>query len=114
MFFKIVVLKNFANFFGNHLWKLQALRTPACNVITKEILADMFFCQFCKIFKNIFWQNTSGWLLLKGTLTQIWKSANIFVFIAAPQDGFVALTYEEYNVEKISQILKVATILDFI
>ena len=25
----------------------------------------MFFCEFCKIFKNIFWQNTSGWLLLK-------------------------------------------------
>ena len=25
----------------------------------------MFFCEFCKLFKNIFWQNTSGWLLLK-------------------------------------------------
>ena len=24
----------------------------------------MFFCEFCEIFKNIFWQNTSGWLLL--------------------------------------------------
>ena len=24
----------------------------------------MFFCEFCKIFKNIFWQNTSQWLLL--------------------------------------------------
>ena len=24
----------------------------------------MFFCEFCKIFKNIFWRDTSGWLLL--------------------------------------------------
>ena len=25
-----------------------------CNFIKKEILAQVFFCQFCKIFKNIF------------------------------------------------------------
>ena len=25
----------------------------------------MFFCEFCKIFKNIFWQSTSRSLLLK-------------------------------------------------
>ena len=24
----------------------------------------MFLCEFCKIVKNIFWQDTSGWLLL--------------------------------------------------
>ena len=24
----------------------------------------MYFCEFCKIFKNIFWQSTSEWLLL--------------------------------------------------
>ena len=24
----------------------------------------MFFCEFCKTFKNVFWQGTSGWLLL--------------------------------------------------
>ena len=105
MFFKIVFLKNFANFTGNHLCrrlfliKLQALRSAtllkrdsceiceifkntlfywtstvavsdsfrfaACNFIKKEIPAKMFFYEFSKIFKNIFWQNTSGWLLLK-------------------------------------------------
>ena len=24
----------------------------------------MFFCEFCKTFKNIFWENTFGWLIL--------------------------------------------------
>ena len=28
----------------------------------------MFSCEFCQIFKNIFWQNTSGWLLLEKIL----------------------------------------------
>ena len=42
----------------------DSFRFPACNFIEKEIPAKMFFCEFCKIFKNIFWQNTSGWLLL--------------------------------------------------
>ena len=35
------------------------------NFIKKMIPAKMFFSEFRKIFKNIFWQNTSGWLLLK-------------------------------------------------
>ena len=39
-------------------------RFPACNLIKKETWAKVFICEFCKIFKNIFWQNNSGWLLL--------------------------------------------------
>ena len=40
-------------------------RFPACNFIKKkETPASMFFCEFCKIFKSIFWQDTSGWLPL--------------------------------------------------
>ena len=30
----------------------------------KETLAQVFSCEFCKIFKNTFFQNTSGRLLL--------------------------------------------------
>ena len=33
-----------------------------------------FFCEFCKIFKNIFWQNTFGWLLL----VFIWEFWEVF------------------------------------
>ena len=29
-------------------------RFPVCNFIKKETLAKMFLCEFCKIFKNIF------------------------------------------------------------
>ena len=41
-----------------------SLRFPACNFVKQETPAKMFFCEFYKIFKNIFWQNTFGWLLL--------------------------------------------------
>ena len=34
------------------------------NFIKKETPSKMFICEFRKIFKNIFWQNTSGWLPL--------------------------------------------------
>ena len=41
-----------------------SLRFSACNFVKKETPAKIFFREFYKIFKNIFWQNTSGWLLL--------------------------------------------------
>ena len=37
--------------------KLQAL-TQACNFIKKETLAQVFFYEFCEIFKNIFFHRT--------------------------------------------------------
>ena len=50
------------------------LRFPACNYVKKETPAKMFFCEFYKFFKNIFWQNTSGWLLL----VFIWEFREVF------------------------------------
>ena len=32
----------------------EGFRFPACNVVKKETPEKMFFCEFCKIFKNIF------------------------------------------------------------
>ena len=32
----------------------------------------MFFCELSKIFQNIFWQNISGWLLLK-FICEFWE-----------------------------------------
>ena len=32
----------------------DSFRFPVCNFIKKEIPAKVFFCEFCKIFKNIF------------------------------------------------------------
>ena len=52
------VLRNFGKFTGKYTCarvsfsiKLQA---SACNFIKKEALAQVFSCEFCKIFKNTF------------------------------------------------------------
>ena len=39
-------------------------RFSACSFIKKGTPAKTFFCELCKIFQNVFLQNTSGWLLL--------------------------------------------------
>ena len=57
------VLRNFAKFTGkrpcqglffNKNAGLRQLRPEACNFIKKETLAQVFSCEFCKIFKNTF------------------------------------------------------------
>ena len=57
------VLKNFTKFTGKH--RCQSLFFS--KVIKKETLAQVFSCELCEIFKNIFLQNTSGRLLLNQT-----------------------------------------------
>ena len=46
-----VNLKTFAKFIGKHLCH--------CNFIKKETLAQVFFCEFCNIFKNTFFYKTT-------------------------------------------------------
>ena len=48
------VLRNFTKFTGKHL----------CQSLSFETLAQDFSCEFCKICKNTFIQNTSGQLIL--------------------------------------------------
>ena len=55
MFYKIGVLKNFAEFTWKQLRSVTLIKKTPVQVLS---------CEFCKIFKNPFWQNTSGWLLL--------------------------------------------------
>ena len=50
MFYKKGALENFAKFTGKHLCRPQA-----CNFINKEtLLAQVFSCEFCEIFKKTF------------------------------------------------------------
>ena len=51
-----------------------SLRFPACNFAKKENPEKMFSCEFYRIFKNIFWLNTSGWLLF----LFIWEFWEVF------------------------------------
>ena len=37
---------------------MRTYRPHACNFIKKESLAQVFSCEFCKIFKNIFLYRT--------------------------------------------------------
>ena len=55
LFYKIGVLKNFAEF----TWK-----QPRSVTLIKKTPVQVLSCEFCEIFKNPFWQNTSGRLLL--------------------------------------------------
>ena len=60
VFCKKGVLRNFAKFTGKHLCqslffnKVAGLWPLACNFIKKEILAQVFSREFCKISKNTF------------------------------------------------------------
>ena len=54
VFCKMNVLKNFAKFTGKHL--RQGL---FFNKVEKETMAQMFSCEFCKVFKNTYFYRTS-------------------------------------------------------
>ena len=64
LFCKKGVLRNFAKFTGKHLCQnlfFSKVAGQACNFIKKEILAQVFSFEFCKIFKNtIFYRTTPG------------------------------------------------------
>ena len=61
-FIKIGVLKNFAKFTGKHLCqnlffnKAAGLRAPTLK--KKKALAQVFSCEFCEIYKNIYFYRT--------------------------------------------------------
>ena len=51
------VLRNFAKFTRKHLCQslfFNKVADEACNFIKKETLAQVFSCEFCEIFENIF------------------------------------------------------------
>ena len=52
---KKVVLKDFAKFTGKHLY----FRPQAYKFLQKETLAEVFYCEFCEIFKNPFLYRTA-------------------------------------------------------
>ena len=43
---------------------LKICRPQGCNFIKKETLSQMFSCEFCEVFKNIFFIEHLWWLLL--------------------------------------------------
>ena len=90
LFFKKGVLKNFAKLAGKYLSQnlfFNKVSGQACIFTKKETLAKVFSCEFCEIFRNIFFIEQfrlrasvkSGTLLLRGvfrTLTNIYDIIN--------------------------------------
>ena len=70
-FCKKGVLKNFTKFTGEHLH--QGL---FFNFIKKEALAQVFFCEFCEIFKNTFSYRTPS---VAASLFRFWYLTNCFI-----------------------------------
>ena len=70
VFYNKEILKNFVKFIGKHLrWSLLFHKVTsseavtwrcsvkkACNLFKKETMAQVFFCEYCKIFKNTFYR----------------------------------------------------------
>ena len=68
MFFKIRVLKNVPIFTGKH--PLESLlnksyRSQSLQLCLKENPANVLSCEYCEIFKNSFFIEHLGWLLLE-------------------------------------------------
>ena len=53
VFCKKGALRNFTKFIGKHLCK-SLFFNKVCNFIKKEILAQVFSCEFCEISKSTF------------------------------------------------------------
>ena len=58
VFFKKVFLKISQNSQENNCARVSFSIKLACNFIKKETLAQVFSCEFCKIFKNTFFRRT--------------------------------------------------------
>ena len=51
---KKLIFKNFAKFRGKHLWQSLFFDKVVENFIKENALTQLFSCEFCEIFKNIF------------------------------------------------------------
>ena len=84
VFCKKGVLRNFAKFTGKHLYErlfFNIIAGLACNFIKKESLAQVFFCEFCKISKNTLFYRTPQVAASKITMfKKITESLTNFTF----------------------------------
>ena len=58
------LFKNTVFYWTSSATASDSFRFPPCRFNEKRTPVKMFFCEFCKIFKNIFLRNTSRWLLI--------------------------------------------------
>ena len=100
--FKTIVIKKFVNFTEKTSPEAASasLRFPDCNFVKKENPAKMFSCEFYRIFQNIFWLNTSGWLLFV-FIWEFWEAFQKTSFI----EQLISNFNHQIQQETISQVL---------
>ena len=72
----------------------DSFRFPVCDYIKIETPVNMFLSKFWKVFKNIFWQNISEWLLL-GFIYEFWNVFQNTYFI----ENFWETVYFMYKLQ---------------
>ena len=92
------ILKNTLFYWTSPVAASDSFRFPVCNFIKKDVLAKMFFFEFCKISKNIFWQNTSRCLLLK-FIGEFWEVFQKISFI----EHLWETAYFKYKLQYLNQ-----------
>ena len=70
---KKLFLKISQNFAGKHLCQSLSLNKVTCNFTKKESLAQVFFCQFCEVFKNRFFYRSLQVVASVISTRSIWK-----------------------------------------
>ena len=94
VFYSKEILKNFVKFIGKHLcWSLLFHKVTsseavtwrcsvkkACNLFKKETMAQVFFCEFCKIFKNTFYRTPGATFSDQNHTTVLKKDSSTGVF----------------------------------
>ena len=75
---KRVALKNLAKFTEKHM--CQSLLFNKVAGLKKQTLAQVFSCEFCEIFKNIYSEEYLWWLLLNEFWTHVWVAFLVLKF----------------------------------
>ena len=96
IFFRIVVLKNFAYFTGKHLrW------SEACSFIKKGIQHGCFPVKFAKFLTSPFLQNTSGACFCLHFLIYTYLRILIYTYLARFEFSLYLLVYEPDKIDKV-------------
>ena len=91
----------------------KGVRTEACNFIKKETLAQVFSCEFCEIFKNMYFEDhlrkAASWSLWFSLITlKILVDALSYLFyvIRVLSNSQPAITCSKLTIETLEQGVK--------
>ena len=84
---KKCVMRNFEEF--TRISLLINLLTLICSFIKNKSLAQVFSCEFCEIWKNLFLQNTTGRLIIAVSIVVKGELANETVHYDTKAEAYI-------------------------